>query len=259
MAESAERALTRPDGRGTRTMGVGPSAAPPLGLPRDVSDEAPGHAVVTAARFPPPGVRMVVFDVVHTLVEPWPTVAVAYHEAARRHGLDVRTETIQPRFRAAWRRQEAIDGGASPPFATSRSREMDRWRSIVAEVFGAAADTEAIFSDLWEHFGRPESWRSLPAGREFLLSARAAGVPIALASNFDERLIRLAESVEPLTLADHVFASSDLGWRKPAVEFFRAVEQRVGLRPEELLLVGDDPALDVAAARRAGWRAHAVG
>ena len=66
----------------------------------------------------------------------------------------------------------------------------------------------------------------------------------------------IAAVVEPLTLADHVFASSELGWRKPAAAFFRAVEQRLGLRPEELLLVGDDPELDVAAALRAGWQAR---
>jgi putative hydrolase of the HAD superfamily len=208
--------------------------------------------------FPPPGIRAVVFDVVHTLVEPSPAVAVAYHDAARRHGLEVAPDVIQPRFRAAWRRQEAIDAAAVPPFATSRAREMDRWRGIVAEVFGDAPATEAIFTDLWDHFGRPEAWRPVAAGRERIVAARAAGVPIALASNFDERLLGLAKIVEPLTLADHVFASSELGWRKPAVEFFRAVEDRLGLPPEELLLVGDDPELDIAAARRAGWRAIGV-
>jgi putative hydrolase of the HAD superfamily len=201
---------------------------------------------------------VVVFDVVHTLVEPWPSVAVAYQEAARRHGLDVKVEVIQPRFRAAWRRQGAIDAAASPPFATSRSREMDRWRSIVVDVFDGAPETASIFTDLWEHFGRPTSWRAVPAGRELVRASRAAGVPIALASNFDERLLALAATVDPLPLADHVFASSDLGWRKPSVDFFRAVEGRLGLQPTDLVLVGDDPELDIAAARRAGWQARPV-
>ncbi len=199
------------------------------------------------------------FDVVHTLVEPWPTVAVAYHEAGRRHGIELDPAEIQARFRAAWRRQEDLDAAGSPPFATSRGRELDRWRQIVTEVFAGAGDTDRIFADLWEHFGRPDSWRPVPVGRELVVAARAAGLPVALASNFDERLLGLAAAVEPLTLADHVFASSELGWRKPSAEFFRAVERRLGLRPEELLLVGDDPELDIAAARRAGWHAHALG
>jgi len=199
----------------------------------------------TDRSFPPPGIRAVVFDVVHTLVEPSPPVAVAYHEAGRRHGLDLDPAVIEPRFRSAWQRQEARDAAASPPFATSRSREADRWRQIVADVFDDAPACEAIFADLWEHFARPTAWRAVPARQA--------------ASNFDERLQAIAATVEPLTLADHVFASSELGWRKPAAEFFRAVEERLGLRPAELVLVGDDPDLDIAAARRAGWHARFVG
>jgi len=214
------------------------------------------RAESAAVLFPPPGVRAAVFDVVHTLVEPWPPVADAYHEAARRHGVHLDPAVVGERFTTAWRRQEAIDAAAPIPFATSRSREADRWRSIVADVFTGTAATEAIFADLWAHFGRPEAWRPVPAGRELVLAARAAGLPVVLASNFDERLLSIAAVVEPLTLADHVFASSELGWRKPAAAFFRAVEQRLGLRPDELLLVGDDPELDVAAALRAGWQAR---
>ena len=207
----------------------------------------------------PAGLRAVVFDVVHTLVEPWPSVAVAYHEAGARHGVELDPAVIQPRFRAAWRRQEEFDAAQAPPFATSRLREADRWRQIVAEVFTDTAATDRIFADLWDHFGRPDAWRPVPAGRELVLAARRLGLPIVLASNFDERLLGLAVAVEPLTLADHVFASSELGWRKPSAEFFRAIERRLGLRPEELLLVGDDPELDVAAARRAGWHAQPLG
>ncbi|MEX0687777.1 MAG: HAD-IA family hydrolase [Pirellulales bacterium] len=214
------------------------------------------RAESAAVMFPPPGVRAAVFDVVHTLVEPWPPVVEAYHEAARRHGVHLAPAVVGERFTTAWRRQEAIDAAAPIPFATSRSREADRWRSIVADVFTGTAATEVIFADLWAHFGRPEAWRPVPAGRELVLAARAAGLPVVLASNFDERLLSIAAVVEPLTLADHVFASSELGWRKPAAAFFRAVEQRLGLRPEELLLVGDDPELDVAAALRAGWKAR---
>lgn len=204
----------------------------------------------------PPGVRAAVFDVVHTLVEPAPTVAIAYHEAGLRHGVSLDPEEIRQRFAAAWKRQEAVDAAAAPAFATSRRREADRWRQIVAEVFAGPPAAEAIFADLWEHFGRPDAWRPVPAGRDLVLAARAVGLPVVLASNFDERLLGLAAAVEPLTLADRVFASSELGWRKPAPQFFRAVEERLGLEPAELILVGDDAALDIAAARRAGWHAR---
>ena len=217
-----------------------------------------GDAVLVEANrsavFPPAGVGVIVFDVVGTLVEPSPSVAVAYQQAALRHGVTVDATVIQQRFKAAWRRQEAIDAAAVPAFATSRAREAERWQAIVDDVFEGAAPAAAIFADLWEHFGQLEAWQPLAHGRDLVRLAVDAGVTVALASNFDERLLAIAERLEPLSWVPHVFASSEIGWRKPAPEFFRWIEQRLGCRPAEVLLVGDDPELDVAAARRAGWR-----
>ena len=202
--------------------------------------------------------KVVVFDVVGTLVEPWPRVSRAYAEAGRRQGVELVEDVIAKRFAAAWRRQEAIDAAATPAFATNRQREIERWRGIVEDVFEQVPASGAIFADLWEHFARPEAWRPLPEGVQLVEDVKRAGGEVALASNFDERLFAIARMVEPLTFADHIFASSELGWRKPAPEFFREVEWRLGRRPEELVLVGDDPLLDVAAARKAGWEARAI-
>lgn len=207
---------------------------------------------------PPAGVRAVVFDVVGTLVEPHPSVAVAYQRAAARHGMERGVAEIDGLFRAAWRKQEAIDAAAATPFATDRARERDRWRAIVLDVFSNAPAALAIFEDLWEHFGRPAAWRPTRHGPTLVRQAIDAGLTVALASNFDERLLEVAGHVEPLSLVTHVFASSELGWRKPALEFFRSVEARLGFGPKELLLVGDDPELDIAAGRRAGWHVCGV-
>lgn len=207
---------------------------------------------------PPPGVRCVVFDVVGTLVEPWPPVAEAYAFAAQRHGISAAADDIRPRFAAAWRRQELLDAAGPAAFATDRRRERARWRAIVEEVFPDAPDVSAVFTELWDHFGRPTAWRPLPQGTRLVEQAVAAGLGVALASNFDERLLVVAPLLEPLARAGHVFPSSELGWRKPAPEFFRAVERRLDLGPAELLLVGDDPELDLAAGRRAGWHVRGL-
>jgi putative hydrolase of the HAD superfamily len=210
------------------------------------------------AVFPPLGVHVVVFDVVGTLIEPSPSVAVAYQQTAARHGLTLDADLIQQRFKAAWRRQEAIDAAAVPAFATSRDREAERWRAIVDDVFSGSAASAVIFADLWEHFGQVEAWQPLAHGSDLLRQAIDAGATVALASNFDERLLAIAERLEPLSWVPHVFASSEIGWRKPAPEFFQWVQRRLGCEPAEVLLVGDDPELDVAAARRAGWRSLGV-
>ena len=67
-----------------------------------------GEAVLLEANpssvFPPAGVGVVVFDVVGTLVEPSPSVAVAYQHAAARHGLVVDAASI-----TSWRRQAFLN------------------------------------------------------------------------------------------------------------------------------------------------------
>ena len=217
--------------------------------------EAQAGAVVA---FPPADVGVVVFDVVGTLIEPSPSVAHAYHRAAARHGVASDPDEIRRRFQAAWRRQELADAAAVPAFATSRDRELQRWRAIVEDVFDGAPASGAIFADLWDHFGEVGAWRPLERGRDLVRRAVDAGVTVALASNFDERLLAIAGQMEPLSWVDHVFASSEIGWRKPAPEFFRWIERRLGSGPEEIMLVGDDPTLDLAAARRVGWRVLGV-
>jgi putative hydrolase of the HAD superfamily len=128
----------------------------------------------------------------------------------------------------------------------------------VHDVFPDVPSAAAIFDELWEHFGRPTAWRPTRQGPGLVQQAIDAGLMVALASNFDERLLAIAGHVEPLSHVPHVFASSELGWRKPAVDFFSAVEARLACRPAELLLVGDDPELDLAAGRRAGWHVCGV-
>lgn len=207
----------------------------------------------------PPGVKAAVFDVVGTLVEPSPSVAAAYQQAARRQGLDVSEAELSGRFAEAWKRQEAIDAVARPAYATSREREQQRWREVVHDVFAGLADSSTaddIFKDLWQHFAQPTAWQPTDLGLTLVADAIDAGLEVALASNFDERLFEVADTVEPLVQAAHVFPSSELGWRKPSPAFFRAVEERLNLPPAELVMFGDNAELDVAAARRAGW--HAV-
>jgi len=223
-----------------------------------MTDAASGNRT-TGEIFPPPGVKGVVFDVVGTVIEPVPSVAEAYRAVGIRHGIDLDLVTIRRRFREGWLRQEDHDGHAPVPHATNPVRESRRWREIIADVFAGNTAQEAIFADLWRHFASPEAWRTIEPGRRLMEDALAAGKTVALASNFDERLRGIAAAITPLDRVRHVFASSEIGWRKPAIAFFRRIEERLGLSPHELVLVGDDPRLDLAAGRLAGWQVHPVG
>ena len=88
-----------------------------------------------------------------------------------------------------------------------------------------------------------------------LSSVRASGVRVYLATNQEH--LRAAYVMETLGLAeqvDGIFYSARLGTKKPDAEFFTKVQAAVGLRGGEMMLI-DDSAQNIEAARIAGWQA----
>lgn len=201
-------------------------------------------------------VRAVLFDAVGTLLVPRPPVAEVYHAHARRFGSSLGREEIARRFAAAFARQEAIDRAAGD--RTSEPRERERWRAIVAETIHDANDADGLFDALWNHFALASHWRLFDDAPAAIARARDSAGVVGMASNFDARLHGIVANMAGLAPIARVFVSSELGWRKPAAEFFRAIEAALGLRPEEILLVGDDVENDHRAAAAAGWRAVLV-
>jgi len=84
---------------------------------------------------------------------------------------------------------------------------------------------------------------------------RAAGLQAHLATVQEHE--RAAWLWNRLALKDHFDAihyAADLGWAKPAAEFFRACEARSGVAPDEIFFI-DDKAANVEAAKALGWHA----
>ncbi|MGL4553136.1 MAG: HAD-IA family hydrolase [Gemmataceae bacterium] len=204
----------------------------------------------------PDEVRAVYFDAVGTLIFPDPPVARAYLETGLRYGsrLTRLMETeVKDRFRAAFARQEKLDKRMG--YRTSEEREEQRWRAIVADVLPDASQPEDCFNDLYEHFLDGANWNVHFEAQNTLSRLRRRGLKIGLASNFDGRLHLVLDRHESLrSHLDRVIVSSEIGWRKPAPQFFAALCD--GYAPNQVLLVGDDRVNDYDGARAAGL--HAV-
>ncbi len=191
-------------------------------------------------------VRAVVFDAVGTLIYPSPPAAVVYYEAGREHGSRLTQDDIARNFGGA------LKGHAYKP-RTNEQIERDRWRQIVADVFSDLDDTESLFRQLWEHFARSTSWAVYGDVPDVLFELHSLGVMTAIGSNFDDRLLAISRELPPLNRAKRIFVSSQLGFTKPSIEFFRAIESETQLQPRELLMVGDDVTNDIVGANQAGW------
>lgn len=223
------------------------------------------------------GIRAVVFDLVGTLVTPEPAVEAVYSRIGRQFGSKLDNATIGIRFRKAFRETERNarpianqasqdEASAVPPvspWVTSEQAEYERWRTIVATSLPDVANPEDCFSALWIHFGDCRNWRAYDDAVLTLDRLRQEGMPVALASNFDARLHRVCDGLDTIRSISRRFVSSEVGYRKPAREFFDAV--LTGLRnivpdlaAREVLMVGDDRENDVGGARAAGFRAVRV-
>ncbi len=113
--------------------------------------------------------------------------------------------------------------------------------------------SEALFESLWQHFAQPQHWRTFDDVGA-LTELRAQGFRIGIASNFDNRLMRIAAAHQPLSTCEALFVSSNVGFTKPDRRFFRAIEKQLGVGPEKIALVGDDEIADIQGAIAVDWR-----
>jgi putative hydrolase of the HAD superfamily len=202
-------------------------------------------------------IQFVLFDAVGTLIRPDPAVADIYRRVALRFGVDLGAAEIDRRFSEAFRSEDSRDAHQFE-YRTSESRELERWQAIVEHVFAESDRRAEIFGELWQAFGRAETWRSFDDVSPAISALKKRGLPLGVASNFDRRLRTVAAGLPELAAIKRFFISSEIGFRKPSPAFFQAIERELGLPPEAIFLVGDDQENDVEAARACGWQAALV-
>jgi putative hydrolase of the HAD superfamily len=198
------------------------------------------------------GIEAIVFDAVGTLIEPFPPVADVYAAAASRQGIALDRDLVAARFRRHFSADQAGDGEG---LCTDESLERLRWRRIVGDVIPEVPDPERAFEELWEHFGRAGAWTCFADVGPALRAFQTAGIPVRIASNFDARLRNVVVGLAELSAwSDALVISSEVGFRKPHPSFFAAVSGSLQLPAERILVVGDDPEIDVLGANRSGLR-----
>ncbi|MDZ4689242.1 MAG: HAD-IIIA family hydrolase [Planctomycetaceae bacterium] len=200
-------------------------------------------------------VRWIVFDAVGTLLAPSPSVAEAYHQIGASLGSRLDVAEVGRRFRELFPRSETECFPSERHGRTSEPEERKRWRWIVERVLDDVTDREACFQRLWDHFTTPSSWMLFDDVPDAIEQLTQQGYRLAIASNFDARLHALCEACPALRSVTLRLVSSEVGYRKPAAEFYDAVIAACGVAPELILMIGDDWDADIVAARRAGLQA----
>jgi len=199
--------------------------------------------------------RSVLFDAGDTLFRVRGSVGEVYATVAARHGVTVAPAEIEQGFRTAFRRMPplAFPGTAD---ADLPAREYGWWGELVATVFQGRrfADFQAFFAELFEYFARAESWELFDDVIPTLGELRARGLRLAIVSNFDGRLTRICEGLGIAHYFATIVMSGRAGAAKPDPRVFELALDRVGVRAEDAVHVGDSIREDVDGARAAGLR-----
>ena len=198
----------------------------------------------------PRQIRAVVFDAVGTLLRLDPPAGDVYAEFAARFGSRLDAGEIRRRFGVAFAAQEGLD--AERRHRTDEGRERERWQQIVGEVIDDSSDPRGCFQALYDHFALPSSWRCDDKAARVIESLKQQGLVVGMASNFDHRLRPIVAGLPDLMGLDRLWISSEIGWKKPAKEFFAEVCRTLEMTPGQILFVGDDLLNDYTGASAAG-------
>lgn len=134
------------------------------------------------------------------------------------------------------------------------------WREFMGAVLSKGGVTNSQVAGLVESFWREQParnlWRRPLAEMMGLVERlRRRGVPLAVISNSEGRLLELISELGWAHYFDAVADSGKLGVEKPSADIFEWTARKLGKRPEALAHVGDSLAADVEGALAAGLSA----
>jgi len=205
------------------------------------------------------GCKGVVLDIDGTICSLSRGIGELYSEALRSVGVNNDVSALERAARKVWPEFESEYLNSKEEHRTTDERERSVWLSYAQRVLGEAgiseAEDAAVVQTIYDSFAFGSTRRLEDGVVDFLNRARSDGVRVFAATNNDERSRKVLSDLGVSGLLDEIFTAGQLGWKKPSHRFFEEIAARVGLEPGDLAHVGNNPLLDVEAAKRSGWRA----
>lgn len=125
------------------------------------------------------------------------------------------------------------------------------WQRIVQEATGCK--DPALLEDLYRYYTTEKAWHiGDPDAEKALKAIKRAGIKLAVVSNFDTRLRPLMRVLNCYDWFDTIIVSAEVGLEKPNPEIFMTACKELGVKPEQVLHVGDDETNDIVGASAAG-------
>jgi HAD superfamily hydrolase (TIGR01509 family) len=187
----------------------------------------------------------VLFDLGDTLIRLTGSGAELLHEAAAGLGQSLDSAAVN----RVW--QRVLDRSSSAEeLAKGRDLSTDRHREVWTDLYTEAGCEElaAGLSDrMYELTVAAESWEAFPDTVPTLRAVRSRGLRVAVVSDTGFDLRPALDRLGLTPYLDAVVMSYEQGMCKPEAAVFRTACERLGVRPDRALMVGDNPLTDSGA------------
>ncbi len=193
---------------------------------------------------PPSRVLGVLFDFGNTLFAHAP-LALTIGASAHRLGLEIAQDDLVALA-------DRIDSAAMTPEELAHPRDLDEavWKQRWQLLYGIADELapglgEAINASMHA----PDEWIPYPRAAATLHSLHEGGLAVGIVSNtgWDVRAVFAEHAM--LAAVTSFTLSYEAGFVKPDHRIFEAACESLGLGPQQVMMVGDDPHADSGAVR----------
>jgi len=198
--------------------------------------------------------RAVLLDLGDTLVRAHPSWAGVYQQGLREWGIEVDSDDLERALHAA------TQSGAwsfEGPFEASEEASFERVKefdSAALASLGYDDLDDAVFRSIESAFARASAWHVFPDVVPAVEALSAAGLRLAVVSNWLWGGTELIHTLELARLFDALIISAHVGYQKPHQRIFEHALEVLGAEPGTAIHVGDNYQADVVGARRVGIR-----
>lgn len=203
------------------------------------------------------GVEAVTFDATGTLFHA-PRLGEIYSEVLARHGIEVVPAAVREAIRDTWVEFDGILPAGVDRFGSEPGGSRGWWRRFLERVCArleAPPPSRFAAAEMYDRFRRGDAWEVYPDALEAVGRLRRFDLPLAVISNWDERL---PDVLEGLGLRRHfvtIVASSAIGVEKPDARIFQRALAGLGVEASMAMHIGDRRIHDYEGATAAGMRA----
>jgi putative hydrolase of the HAD superfamily len=197
--------------------------------------------------------RAVFFDAGETIVYPHPSFPELLAQVLRQEGHAIDPAAVREKVHVV---VDIFTSAASEGELWSTSPERSRrfWDRVYRRLLGelGVPFTDAVAKTIYATFTDLGNYRLFPDVLPVLERLRKDGLRLGVVSNFEEWLEQLLESLGVTPFFEVRVISGVEGFEKPDPRIFRLALDRMSVRPEEAVYVGDSVRFDVEPAAAVG-------